>query len=378
VDGKQIRKFDATWDKDGARAALVARLGSPAPGQLPPEGGELPLPTRSEPGLTFGAAVSRYLKAKARKKSIANDARHLRRLMAVFGADTPLRAITASRISAWKEDRLVAVSPKTKRAYSAAGINRPLAVLRHLLRLAHESWEVLPARPRISLEKEAEGRVVWLEPAREAELVAACRRSRNAELYALVLLAIETGMRLSEILGLTWPRVDFSRNVIVLSSRTTKSDRRREIPMRQAVYDLLAGAPGPRHGPLFRSRRWASYRTAWETIAATIPTAPDGEPLTFHGLRHHFASWFMMRGGRVESLQKILGHATLTMTMRYAHLAPDYLRAEMTRTDASMDASMTRFSAHSSAHSAILEAQLPPKSLKSRGSSVAEQLIRNQ
>ena len=63
-------------------------------------------------------------------------------------------------------------------------------------------------------------------------------------------------------------------------------------------------------------------------------TAPEGEPLTFHGLRHHFASWFMMRGGRLEALSKILGHATLTMTMRYSHLSPDYLRSEMTKTEA--------------------------------------------
>ena len=55
--------------------------------------------------------------------------------------------------------------------------------------------------------------------------------------------------------------------------------------------------------------------------------------LTFHDLRHHFASWFVMRGGRLEALQQILGHATLAMTMRYAHLAPDFVRQEMARTE---------------------------------------------
>lgn len=161
----------------------------------------------------------------------------------------------------------------------------------------------------------------------------AASSSRNPDLHALVLLAVETRMRCGEILGLEWSRIDLSRGVITLASRSTKSKRRRDIPMRQAVYDLLA-ARQDRIGYVFPRRGWDSYRTAFETIAASVVTAPEREPLTFHGLRHHFASWFMMRGGRLEALSKILGHATLTMTMRYSHLSPDYLRSEMAKTEA--------------------------------------------
>jgi integrase len=103
--------------------------------------------------------------------------------------------------------------------------------------------------------------------------------------------------------------------------------------MRQAVYDLPAAMPA-KQGHLFSRRTWDSYRTAFETVARQAVAAPEGEPLTFPGLRHHFASWFMMRGGRLEALSKILGHATLAMTMRYSHLSPDYLRAEMAKTEA--------------------------------------------
>jgi site-specific recombinase XerD len=65
-------------------------------------------------------------------------------------------------------------------------------------------------------------------------------------------------------------------------------------------------------------------RTSWERLAEPFVTAPDGEPLTFQGLRHHFASWFMMRGGDLYALSKILGRAKVSMTGRYAHLAPDH------------------------------------------------------
>jgi len=53
----------------------------------------------------------------------------------------------------------------------------------------------------------------------------------------------------------------------------------------------------------------------------------------FHDLRHHFASWYIMRGGSLPSLQQILGHADLKMTLRYAHLAPEHLRSEIAKTE---------------------------------------------
>ena len=59
------------------------------------------------------------------------------------------------------------------------------------------------------------------------------------------------------------------------------------------------------------------------------------EDFRFHDLRHTFASWFMMRGGDLYALQQILGHASITQTERYAHLAPDHLRSQMLRTESS-------------------------------------------
>jgi site-specific recombinase XerD len=58
------------------------------------------------------------------------------------------------------------------------------------------------------------------------------------------------------------------------------------------------------------------------------------DDFTFHDCRHHFASWFMMRGGSLQALREILGHRDIKMTLRYAHLAPGHLRDEMERTAA--------------------------------------------
>jgi len=70
-----------------------------------------------------------------------------------------------------------------------------LAVLRHLLRLAHEEWEMLPAVPKVRMEKEPQGRIRWLEPDEEARLLDACRVSRAKYLAAVVTVALETGLR---------------------------------------------------------------------------------------------------------------------------------------------------------------------------------------
>jgi integrase len=84
----------------------------------------------------------------------------------------------------------------------------------------------------------------------------------------------------------------------------TKSGKRREVPMRQVVYDLLAGLPEPRTGRIWRQR---NIRTAFETAVE----AAGLEDFHFHDLRHHFASWYIMRGGSLPSLQQILAHVCL-------------------------------------------------------------------
>ena len=214
----------------------------------------------------------------------------------------------------------------TERRLTAAAINRPLALLRHLLALAREEWGALDAVPRIRLEREPQGRVRWLEPHKEVRLLDACGKSKTKHLAAVVRVALETGLRRGELLDLTWDQVDMSRGLIRLADTDTKSGRRREVPMRQAVYEVLSGLRGNREG-----RVWpvGDIRTAFENAVAEAKL--DGQH--FHDLRYSFASWFVMRGGSLQALQAILGHQDIKMTLRYAHLAPDHLRSEMTRTE---------------------------------------------
>jgi len=154
-------------------------------------------------------------------------------------------------------------------------------------------------------------------------------------------------VRYSEVMGLTWEEgLDMTRGVIRLER--TKSGRRREVPMRQAVYDLLAALPEPHAGRLWPDE---SIRTAFENA---VEAAKVGE-LTFHDLRHSFASWFVMRGGSLQALREILGHRDIKLTLRYAHLAPGHLRDEIDKTAAPIIASITAPVSTKSAQPATIE-----------------------
>jgi integrase len=172
--------------------------------------------------MTLAQAAERYLASKARKRTVTEDKRQLEHLKAALGAETPLAEIPASRISEYKAKRLTEVrmigqgDRAVGRRLSAAAVNRPLALLRHLLRLAHEEWEVISSVPRIRLEKEPQGRLRWLTAEEISRLLAACAKSKNKELRPAVIAALNTGLRRGELLGLTWDRVDMSREVIRL------------------------------------------------------------------------------------------------------------------------------------------------------------------
>ncbi len=334
INGKQVRRYKAEWAQDDAEAELAKALL-----QIEPE-------KPKGPGITLAQAADRYLATKARKRTVEEDKRQLEHLKAALGAETPLAEITAARISQYKADRLATRSERTGRPLTAAAVNRPLALLRHLLRLAHEEWELLDAVPRVRLEKEPQGRIRWLEPDEETRLLAACRKKgRTKHLAGLVIVAMETGLRRGELLGLTWDRVDLSRGVLRLE--VTKSGKRREVPMRQAVYDVLTALPGARGGRVWPA---GDVRTAFENAVGDAQI----DDFHFHDLRHHFASWYIMRGGSLPALQQILGHADIKMTLRYAHLAPEHLRSEMAKTERPVVESASS-SAQASAQEAVQE-----------------------
>jgi integrase len=276
--------------------------------------------------VTFKAMTERFLleKEAAKKKTIQSDKNIIARLLAAFGSETPLTEITSPKISEYRLTRLTIVSPKTGKRLEPGTVNRELQVIRGLLRMAAgEECEYLAKAPTVKMEREPEGRLRFLSEDEATRLLDECRKAaehpnptnRSPRLHALVVVALHTGMRRGELCGLVWSRVDFSRGVIQLEK--TKANRRREIPMNRAVYDALSALPkaGERVFP-------STYRTAFEHAVERARI----EDFTFHGLRHTFASWLTMKGRPLKEVSELLGHSSVKMTERYAHLAPERLR----------------------------------------------------
>jgi len=241
-----------------------------------------------------------------------------------------------------------------QRPLTGATVNRALALLRHLLRLAHEEWELLNAVPRIRMEREAEGRLRWLTSEEATRLLDACRKSRNEHLTDLVEFALFTGMRRGEVLGLTWERVDRARGVVLLD--VTKSSKRREVPLNSRADAVLARRGSRSSGLVFGIRRWDRFRSAWENAVERAKLAD----FHFHDLRHTFASWAVQRGASLQEVKDLLGHHSLAMTLRYGHLAPEHLRTAVARLDAALSAP-AKVSAQGSAQEVVTKGALLSK-----------------
>ena len=201
------------------------------------------------------------------------------------------------------------------------------------------------------LPKKPEGRLRYLDVDELGRLLARAGRPATPTLAAIVTLAVHTGMRKGEILGLEWERVDLSSARITLYR--TKSGKPRGVPINRAVYDaLIALEPDPAT-PARAGCSAARRRSPGGPDPAAFETALTKAGITgfrFHDLRHTAASHLVMRGASLKDVQEILGHADMKMTQRYAHLEPGPSPGGR-GTTGRVDGAMTAASAHESAQS---------------------------
>ncbi len=208
-------------------------------------------------------------------------------------------------------DRLI--GELRKRGNSNATINRKMAALSKLLRKAFKMGDI-HSLPEFRRQKEKAGRIRFLEYEEEDRLFAAIR-AKDEQYSALCIFLVDTGARLGEGIGLRWNDLHDDRATFWI----TKSGKSRTVPLTPRAIEAVKSQAGAKEGP-FASVDQQRFRWVWNAAKSQVGLGSDDDVVP-HVLRHTCASRLVRGGIDIRRVQMWLGHQTLQMTMRYAHLA---------------------------------------------------------
>jgi integrase len=206
-------------------------------------------------------------------------------------------------------------------------VNRYIGSLSRVYSKAAGPWKWLDDSPmrRVDKLKEPRGRVRYLSDDERERLLDACKADRDPLIYAFVVLALSTGARAGELQRLTWKDVDLKTGRGVLLD--TKNGESRAIAIRGHALDQIKFLSKVRRIDLpwifpskVTSGPW-EYRYPWDRAVA----AAEIDDFRFHDLRHTAASYLAMNGATLPEIASVLGHKTLVMVKRYAHLSDAHI-----------------------------------------------------
>lgn len=176
---------------------------------------------------------------------------------------------------------------------------------------------------------ENNGKTRFLSDEERVRLLAACKAARWPRLYVLVLMALTTGARKGELLGLRWADIDFDRAEALLAA--TKNGDQRVLPLVPAVVAELQRFKAGGKALVFASPRNPVQAFAFAGQFEEALQSAKVKGATFHTLRHSAASILAKNGATLLEIADLLGHRQLQMTKRYAHLATSHKAALVNR-----------------------------------------------
>ncbi len=283
---------------------------------------------------TIADLVDRYIKEDLQRLS-ESDWR-IRKQQLTWWKDN-IGKITLNRVS---PALLVDHRNKLKTETNAKGktragstVNRYMAALSAAFGIATTEWQWMNENPfqKVRREKEPGGRIRFLSPEERTALLDACKNSKSKPLYLVVILALSTGMRQGEIMSLKWSQVDIKQKKITLLK--TKNGEIRVVPLVGLASELLGSQSKIRNikNPYVFPGRHHTHsefpRAGWESVVSNAKI----ENFKFHDCRHSAASELAMNGASLHEIAAVLGHKTLAMVQRYAHLSEQHTIAVVER-----------------------------------------------
>ena len=305
VDGRRRRKKIGS-SKSLAEIVLKKRLVEKAENKH--------LDIKQEEKIKFEDFADEYLELHSKVNNRSWQTFDLKNIIILkrFFVGRYLHEITPHLIEQFKAERSKKVAPAT--------INRSLACLKSMFNKAI-AWKRFsgpnPVR-EVKLYKENNQRLRFLEKEEIGRLMVNC----DGFLRALVIVALNTGMRLGELRQLKWRDVDYKRETIYL--RETKNGETREIPMNEYVKNAFIAVSKHPESPYIFCKQDGN---PFGDIRKSFWTALKKSGIVgfhFHDLRHTFASHLVMSGHDLNTVRELLGHKTIQMTLRYAHLSPKH------------------------------------------------------
>jgi len=301
---------------------------------------------KEESQVTFNELAEKYLENFGTQKAFHRSKRYLLAAVTAHFGEKLLSQISYLDLETYRNQRK-ATPARGSKPRKDASVNREMALLGHMLNKAVE-WDMLEASPfkkgkRLML-KENNHRLRFLTNEEIEALLKAC----SPHLRPIVEVALLTGMRRGELLGLKWDQI---RNGFIYLTET-KSGKARQIPIndrlaevfkevrhkkqnkgarviklnRKALEDIKPDPARAKPPPYvfcdFQGRRFHEVRGSFGSACKKAGI----NDFRFHDLRHTFASHLVMNGVSLKAVQELLGHADMKMTMRYAHLSQAHLR----------------------------------------------------
>ena len=203
-------------------------------------------------------------------------------------------------------------------------INRKLSALSRMLTYAYDRGFINRV-PKIERKQEPESRMRFVSDAEEAEMLAFYQFIGNFEMADLVVVGLDTGMRLSEIRRLRPATIDFTTGMVFVDK--SKNGRSRHIPMTSRVREVLlrkVKATESLTEALWKGWTNKKILYAWNTAKSHLKLMQE-QQFVPHSMRHTFCSRLVQRGVDIVSVSKLAGHQSITTTMRYVHLVPQNL-----------------------------------------------------
>lgn len=277
---------------------------------------------------TLGDMVDRYIKdvMPTKPKQAPAQRPQLERWKAEIGSYA-LSDITPALIVECRDKLLLEPTPRGEQR-SPATVVRYLSALSHCFTVAVNEWQWLEDSPmrKVKKPKESRGRVRYLDEDERAKLLQACKESSNDWLYMCVILALSSGMRQAELMGLKWQDVNLKEGYLILHE--TKNGERRRVPLAGLGLSLLNEHAKVRRLDtplLFPSNKDPlkpiDLRKPWLTVLKHTGI----QDFHWHDLRHSTASYLAMNGASLAEIAEVLGHKTLQMVKRYAHLSDGHV-----------------------------------------------------